>query len=448
MPITDRTIDLTNDEKSLLQAMMDSGHDKDALALKGVLQNIPDKAGRMYTISRALNTNPELAKLKDHDFFKQVNKNFWDYSNEENYTPPDIEKAKAEGLFDKESPYHWMKRTPEELKQISEKAGYESLQGGLDAMREIETRKERERMFDGPVGTALELLYPRTTETIKRGGDWDWADPTLDVLEQGVYAINPVGRSVEAGLAQATRNGSKLAKTLGAGGAFIANNAANPFMMETVDALAYNGRNTPRANFNLADALMGTGINVGMGETVKRVGRKLNNGEVKVNSRDFKEKETLKSLENKWEQQDISRKIAENEKEISNMQNELDKRWAKGFDTSDLQAMIWNLKNENLALESKIKPTPTETKLVRNENIKELLPYDFVDFVSNKTGDAVSENPQYTKRVLRTGIRGVPMVGPAISNLADLYYESKNKEDRRKKLDDALKASALLGSNY
>lgn len=438
MPITRRTVDLTSEEEDLLQAMVDSGYDKDALALKGLLQNVSDKAGRRYIISRSLNMNPELAKLKDHDYFKTVNKDFWDVSNQENYTPPDVSKAKEEGFYDEESPFHWSKRTPGELQQIGEKYGYESLQGFMEDVGNEQTKQNREGQFKGVGGTALELLYPRMSEAVKRGDDIDVADVVGDEAEQFLYALNPVGRSVESGLALATKNGGKLARGAGEVGSVIANNASNPFIMEMFDAAANGGRNTPRANFNLADALMGTGINFGMGELSKRVAGKLARGEAKVNPRDFREKETLESMENKWKQKDIARKIEDNNKEIANMQNELDKRWAQGFKSDDLYSMLWDLRQENNKLESLLEPAETQTKLVRNENLKQLLPYDFLDFATNKTGDAVSENPQYTKRVLRSAIRGVPMVGPAISNLADLYYESKNKENRREELEKLL----------
>lgn len=438
MPIAKLTKDLTSEEESLLQAMVDSGYDKDAFALKGLLQNIPDKAGRRYIISRSLNRNPELAKLKDHDYFANVNKDFWDVSNQENYTPPDVTKAKEEGFYDEESPYHWTKRTPSELQQIAEKYGYETLKGFMNDVGNEQTKQNREGMFKGVGGTALELLYPRMSEAVKRGDDIDVADVVGDEAEQFLYALNPVGRSVESGLALATKNGGKLARGAGEVGSVIANNASNPFIMEMFDAAANGGRNTPRANFNIADALMGTGINFGMGEVSKRLLRRMANGEAKVNARDLKEIETLESMENKWKQKDISMKIEDNNKEIANMQNELDKRWAKGFKDDELMNMIWNLKQENSNLESLIQPAETKTKLVNNKNSKHLLPYDFIDFVSNKTGDAVSENPQYTKKVLRGAARGLPLAGPAISNLADLYYYSKKKDNRRKELDELL----------
>lgn len=438
MPVTLLTNDLTSEEEDLLQAMVDSGYDKDAFALKGVLQNVPDKAGRRYIISRTLNMNPELAKLKDHDYFANVNKDFWDVSNQENYTPPDVSKAKEEGFYDEESPYHWTKRSPSELKQLAEKYGHESLQGFMNDVANEQTKQNREGQFKGAGGTALELLYPRMSEAVKRGDDIDVADVVGDEAEQFLYAINPVGRSVESGLALATKNGGKLARGAGEVGSVIANNASNPFIMEMFDAAANGGRNTPRANFNLADALMGTGINMGMGELSKRVLRRMANGEAKINPRDFKERETLQSMENKWKQQDIARKIEDNNKEIANMQNVLEKRWAEGFKDDELYSMLWDLRQENSKLESLLQPAETKTELVRNENLKQLLPYDFLDFVSNKTGDAVSENPQYTKKVLRGAARGLPLAGPAISNLADLYYDSKKKDSRRKELDELL----------
>lgn len=429
---------LTEDENYLLDKLVKVGKSKDAQALESALKLIPDVNGRKYLISKVLNSTEELARLNGTDAFKNVNKDFWNVSNQENYTPPDVAKIKAEGFYDEESPYHWTKRTPSELQQIAENQGYESFNGFMNDVANEQTKQNREGMFKGAGGTALELLYPRMSEAVKRGDDIDVADVVGDEAEQFLYALNPVGRSVESGLALATKNGGKLAGAAGEVGSVIANNASNPFIMEMFDAAANGGRNTPRANFNIADALMGTGINLGMGELSKRVLRRMANGEAKVNPRDFKERETLESMENKWKQKDISRKIEDNNKEIENMQNELNKRWAQGFKTDDLYSMLWDLRQENNKLESLIQPAETKTKLVRNENLKQLLPYDFLDFVSNKTGDAVSENPQYTKKVLRSAARGLPLAGPAISNLADLYYDSKKKDNRRKELDDLL----------
>lgn len=429
---------LTDEENYLLDALDNSGFSKDAQALEAALKLISDENGRKYLISKVLNSSDDLAKFRDNSIFPDVNKDFWKVSNQENYTPPDVAKIKAEGFYDEESPYHWTKRTPSELQQIAENQGYESFNGFMNDVGNEQTKQNREGMFKGAGGTALELLYPRMSEAVKRGDNIDVADIVGDEAEQFLYALNPVGRSVESGLALATKNGGKLARGAGEVGSVIANNASNPFIMEMFDAAANGGRNTPRANFNLADALMGTGINLGMGEVSKRLLRRMANGEAKVNARDLREKETLESMENKWKQKDISSKIEDNNKEIANMQNELDKRWAKGFKDDELMNMIWDLKQENNKLETLIQPAETKTKYVTNENLKQLLPYDFLDFVSNKTGDAVSENPQYTKKVLRGAARGLPLAGPAISNLADLYYDSKKKDNRRKELDELL----------
>lgn len=443
---------LTDDENYLLDKLDEAGKSKDAQALEAALKMIPDENGRKYLISKVLNSSEDLARLNGTDAFKNVNKDFWKVSNQENYTPPDVSKAKEEGFYDEESPYHWTKRSPSELKQLAEKYGYETtdnlnendtveqtpFHAFMNDVANEQTKQNREGMFKGVGGTALELLYPRMSEAVKRGDDIDVADVVGDEAEQFLYALNPVGRSVESGLALATKNGGKLARGAGEIGSVIANNASNPFIMEMFDAAANGGRNTPRANFNIADALMGTGINMGMGELSKRLLRRMASGEAKINPRDFRERETLQSMENKWKQQDIARKIEDNNKEIANMQNELDKRWAQGFKTDDLYSMLWDLRQENNKLESLLQPAETKTELVRNKNLKQLLPYDFLDFVSNKTGDAVSENPQYTKKVLRGAARGLPLAGPAISNLADLYYDSKKKDSRRKELDELL----------
>ena len=209
-----------------------------------------------------------------------------------------------------------------------------------------QTKQNREGMFKGAGGTALELLYPRMSEAIKRGDDIDVGDVFGDETEQFLYSMNPIGR----GLGEALIASKLGSNAIGKGLKYLASNATNPFAMETLDAMTYEGKDLPRAKFNGADVLLGTGINAGMDRLVDRI--------------------VLRKLSNK-------------------------------------------AKN--------------------NVAVKDLL-----DLTSNKLGDAVSENPRYTKTVIRSGLRGMGPAGQLINYPLDLYYDSKETKSRRKELDELL----------
>lgn len=262
---------LTDEENYLLDALDNSGFSKDAQALEAALKLISDENGRKYLISKVLNSRNDLAKFRDNSIFPDVNKDFWNVSNQENYTPPDVAKIKAEGFYDEESPYHWTKRTPSELQQISENQGYESFNGFMNDVRDEQTKQNREEPFKGVGGTALELLYPRMSESVKRGEDIDVGDIVGDGAEHFLYSVNPIGR----GLGKAINTSKLGSNAIGKGLKYLASNtpkyiknlpsnAVNPFALETLDAMIYGGRDIPRAEFNGADVLLGTGINGGM----------------------------------------------------------------------------------------------------------------------------------------------------------------------------------------
>lgn len=348
---------LTDDENYLLDKLDKAGKSKDAQALEAALKMIPDVNGRKYLISKVLNSSEDLARLNGTDAFKNVNKDFWNVSNQENYTPPDVAKIKAEGFYDEESPYHWTKRTPSELQQISENQDYESFNGFMNDVRDEQTKQNREKPFKGVGGTALELLYPRMSEAVKRGEDIDVGDIVGDEAEQFLYSVNPIGRGLEGAF-----NGAKLgSNAIGKGLKYLASktpgylknlpsNAANPLALETLDAMIYEGKDTPRADFNGADVLLGTGINGGMDWLANKI---------------------------------VLRKLSE--------------------------------KAKNSAAAK-----------------------DIVGFISNKAGDVVSENPRFTKTVIRSGLRGMGPAGQLINYPIDLYYDSKKAPSRRKELDELL----------
>lgn len=272
---------LTDEENYLLDALDNSGFSKDAQALEAALKLIPDVNGRKYLMSRVLNSRDDLAKFRDNTIFPDVNKDFWNVSNQENYTPPDVSKAKEEGFYDEESPYHWTKRTPSELKQIAENYGYEPINDSnnkvveqtpfhafMQDVRDEQTKRNREDLFKGAGGTALELLYPRMSDAVKRGDDIDVGDAFGDATEQFLYTLNPIGKGL-ADEWKASKLGSKVSEKWAP---FLIENAANPVALELLDGMMYHGyKDIPRAQTKLSDMLFGTLTNAGMGGLASKV---------------------------------------------------------------------------------------------------------------------------------------------------------------------------------
>lgn len=289
MPFPLRQEDLTYEETYLLDKLRSRGFKTDADALKAALQNIPDANGRKYLLSKVLNSNNKLASLGSTKSFNKV-KDFWNVSNQENYTPPDISKAKEEGFFDENSPYHWQKRSTSELKQIAKDKGYESLGGMMKDVQVEQTKRNREEPFKGK-GRLLELLYPRATEAIKRGETPDVNDWMGDEIEQFLYATNPIGKGL-ASEWKASKLGSKVSEKWAP---FLIENAANPVALEILDGTMYQGKDIPRSQMKVKDMLFGTGINAGMGGfTSKFVTDRIKNKAVQTLADDAKDFATNK----------------------------------------------------------------------------------------------------------------------------------------------------------
>ena len=67
--------------------------------------------------------------------------------------------------------------------------------------------------------------------------------------------------------------------------------------------------------------------------------------------------------------------------------------------------------------------------------IREGATYDAIPFVSNKFGDAMSEDPRRTKQIVTRAVRGVPLVPQFMSELVDSYYENKDKNLEQNKIN-------------
>ena len=298
------------------------------------------------------------------------------------------------------------------MKRRATDAGYANVGAYLNDVRDIQTRKDREKQLEdefGIVGSnAVKLLYPRMTEKVLQGQDIEGKDLGLDMGEQLLYAFNPAERLLGAGA---------VAKWGGA--------LANPLIMETADAIAYRGEDTDRAKFSPVDVGVGTLINRGMG---KLATDKLN---IKHRPKLPKEYETAASIAkrekfaNEWGEKNkvIDEYIADQEKQAA-MGNT---KAAENLNYATLEKLM-ELVKFGTGPEKEMAKT-TLKQIARNE-AKNLAP-NAADFASNKAGDLLSEDPKRTKRLLRSAVGPAGfMATPALNDLLEAYYGSdkKNKE--------------------
>ena len=277
--------DLTSEEQALFSELSNRMEDnisdpaelkkayQNLNAMKGVIQGIDTKRGRQYALSRLLNA-PKYGF--DSELYKRENPHLdaWSLKYQEDFKPIDIlreeSKLDNEEFFNEESPKHWSKRSPSELKERAIQFGYTDLPAYLEQVRKDQTDIKREKLLDDVPGYIARFAYPRATEAVKRGDDIQPKDIGLDLAEQVLYTVNPGGR-----IAQATKLGEK-AGVLGKIGAVAADIASNPIMLETADDIAYDDPNNARSKFNLADVAIGAGINAGMNKVVdSKIAKKL-----------------------------------------------------------------------------------------------------------------------------------------------------------------------------
>ena len=381
--------------------------------MRQVIKNIPTEKGQKYALSKFLN-DPQYG-FSDTENFRYKDelgdaKDLWSVKHQEDYTPPDIEKAEekrdADEFWNWDSNKHWTKRGTEELKRRAKDAGYADYSAYLKDVGDIQTRRDREKIYDEEAMPGTKLLYPRMTEKVLQGKDIEGKDIGLDLGEQALYAVNPAERLLGAG-----------AGTLAKWGAA----AANPLAMETADAIAYRGKGTDRANFSLVDVLVGAGINRGMD--------KVTNGMLKNLSRDTKNYIDSKAYARDRQSLDKLKLMADEAEKSGNVElsNILNKK------TLDKITEIV----EKGKPKEKIKDSFTN-KYIRQLAMKDLA-NDASSFVSNKTGDLVSEDPKRTKRMLRSAVGPGGFVAmPLINDVVDAYYGSEEKNKERKKIDDLI----------
>lgn len=395
-------------EQLQLELNDDDPRQKTLETLNSMLKTIPTEDGRKYALSKILNDSRYgFDKVEE---FPNVDKSYWSVKHQDDYTPPDIEKVEkkrdAEEFWNWDSDKHWTKRGTEDLKRRAEEAGYADYNAYLKDVGDIQTRRDREKIYDEEAMPGTKLLYPRMTEKVLQGKDIEGKDALLDIGEQGLYAVNPAERLLGAG-----------AGTLAKWGAA----AANPLAMETADALAYRGEDTDRANFSPVDVLVGAGINRGMD--------KITNGMLKNLSRDTKNYIDSKAYARDRQSLDKLKLMADEAEKSGNVElsNILNKK------TLDKITEIV----EKGKPKEKIKDSFTN-KYIRQLAMKDLA-NDASSFVSNKTGDLVSEDPKRTKRMLRSAVGPGGFVAmPLINDVVDAYYGSEEKNKEKKKIDDLI----------
>lgn len=415
-------------------------------ALRAVLKNIPTEKGKKYALSKFLNDyGYNLDDYKTID--KNIDEDYWSLKHQEDYTPPDVEKTiekrnkeQAENFWNWDSDEHWTKKNIDELKRQANDAGYDDFAGYLDKVREVQTNKDREKLYDENAMPGTKLLLPRMTEAVLRGEDPSKGDIGLDFTENALYLLNPAGRLARAGL-----QGAKAGKYLGRV-ADVADVLANPLMMETADALVYGDKdNTDRKNFSIGDVAIGTGINVGMNKLIEPLLKKgLRNviappvQKSKAQIKAEQEAKLATEEANKVLEDGTSREANERMKDI--VQDELRRQDIRDAFASaeDKRELLQQIK-EQLTKKKVVEPRKTKFS---ERLLGDLDKWAALDYISNKTGDRLSEDPKMTKQLLTRSIRGVPFIPSLVSDLASDYYNRKEKNVEQEKINQAIK---LLG---
>lgn len=398
--------------------------------LKAVIKNIPTTAGRKYALSKLLNDS----KFGfDKDIYTNDSKyaDSWSIKNQEDYKAPDVVKAEEkrdkEEFFDYDSTNHWSKKSTKDLERRARDAGYADLGSYMKDVGDAQVQKDREKLlYDDVAGYIARFAYPRATEAVMRGDDIQPKDIGLDLTEQVLYTVNPGGR-----IAQATKLGEK-AGVLGKIGAVAADIASNPIMLETADDIAYDDPNNARSKFNLADVAIGAGINAGMNKVVdSRIAKNLI-GELEAPKPVPKQFQTEVSQKAR---KAVAAEKAKATRDTKTVVSDMLDAIGKGDDISQYVAKLKELKM--------ISDKPNPKKEFRDRTIKDYVPevknairYETVPLVSNKAGDLISEDPKMTRSLVSRVVRtpGLNLAGPLI----DAYYESKEAESEKDKLNKML----------
>lgn len=420
-------------DKIKLSMDLDDPRRQSVELMEQVINKIPTEAGRKYALSKLLNdpkygmTDPSTFKYQE--YAKGI-EDAWSLKHQDDYKAPDVVKAEEkrdkEEFFDYDSPNHWSKKSTKDLERRARDAGYADRGSYMKAVGDAQVQKDREKLFDDVPGKIARIAYPRATEAVMRGDDIQPKDIGLDLAEQVLYTVNPGGR-----IAQATKLGEK-AGALGKIGAVAADIASNPIILETADDIAYDDPNIARSKFNLADVAIGAGINAGMNKVVdSRIAKNLIGELVAPKSVPKQFQTEVSQKARKAVAAEKAKATRDTKTVVSDMLDAI----GKGEDISQHVAKLKELKT--------ISDKPNPTKEFRDRTIKDYVPevknairYETVPLVSNKAGDLISEDPKMTRSLVSRVVRtpGLNLAGPLI----DAYYESKDKETEKDKLNKML----------
>ena len=420
-------------DKIKLSMDLDDPRRQSVELMEQVVNKIPTEAGRKYALSKLLNdpkygmTDPSTFKYQE--YAKDLD-DAWSIKHQEDYKAPDVVKAEEkkdkETFFDWDSPNHWSKKSTKDLERRANDAGYADKGAYLKAVADAQVQKDREKLLDDVPGKIARFAYPRATESVMRGDDIQDKDIGLDLLEQVLYTVNPGGR-----IAQATKLGEK-AGALGKIAAVGADIASNPIVLETADDIAYDDPNIARSKFNLADVAIGAGINAGMNKVVdSKIAKKLI-GELDA------PKPVPKQFQTEVSQRARKAVAAEKAKATRDSKGVVSEMLKANRNGEDITPYLQKLQDLQL-----VQNKPNPTKEFRDRTIKDYVPevknairYETIPLVSNKAGDLISEDPKMTRSLVSRVVRtpGLNLAGPLI----DAYYESKEAESEKDKLNKML----------
>lgn len=440
--------------------------------LKELLTAVDDENSRKYIISKRLGKVPEFS----HSSIPSLDE-YRDLKWQEDFKAPtwdNIEKLEP-GFFDPNSPNYFRKMNKEELGRYQKKMGIEDAKGFEERAGQEELKRTRYKIahgedlggwFDSPTsfahnlgGATMSLLAPRSQEAIERGEDPTIGDIALDAIENAAYTYNPGSKIISPALAL-KNDGAKLAT-------WLLGNGFNPALMEGLDASVYNleDRDTDRKDFSVSDVGIGTLVNAGMAGFGKRVpgSKKIfeepKNEIVTVAGKQF---EVTPSVAKKLDEAGIGQintkynayakgkpKISRTTMDIKGETKGLDKEglealreqeWKKfkkeypdAAKNLEMQDKFWEdvykkgTKKQQKRAEELLGKTNTYMNQLNLGGYKEA-PLGVGSFVSNKTGDLLSENPAARNYVIRQGLRGTGVPGRLVYPLLDYSTDLSEKE--------------------
>lgn len=196
----------------------------------------------------------------------------------------------VEGMFGNKDIVEEYKEIPDErIAGIAKENGYlpEQVKKALEEKAQIQARKDQ--MYG--TNTLQQIFTPRLYEKrLREGidvplvgeGSLDtWKNLGLDLLENGLYMINPFGR-----VGQAAKATGKIGQMLGKGANYVGGVVGNPLAMEMADAAVYDDPNNDRSNFRWSDVGIGSSINAGVPLAGKQLAAGISRAAAALGARD------------------------------------------------------------------------------------------------------------------------------------------------------------------